>query len=413
MTSDKTQSPAPADFNVDPVTETHAATNESTTSGTPPTSNPLVPGEIMGPPDPANQAFSPSVTLAVDPAANSTVVEALRSLSVSDNNVWPKEWKDDDENSRDNLDKFLVDVRRREAHHDSLDVPCRRVTTGEHTRLQPRQWVSLAAADCLEDNLDTEYVALSREVPADQLGKPAVHKMVGSSRQGVEMIIDRKAEIVAFEAQDWEVPPLDIEKQYRDRRTVDRPVDVVSYDRPAADTMRYFEYGNNLMSSALTKNNWRPGQLIGQNGSDPAIIAQSPSFAPPGRQNELAERRSATSTGHVLQYRRPAGVCYGWGGYDEYTTSQSFGRRVPKDMVEKQNWPIDLLSPFGFTNESGEVVETLSQPFTREDILSHPQEPVPLYDKLNSGDRRKPKAPKAPKPIAPTLAWAGTYNDDE
>ncbi|EQL01272.1 ATP-dependent RNA helicase Prp43 [Ophiocordyceps sinensis CO18] len=47
----------------------------------------------------------------------------------------------------------------------------------------------------LEDKIDPEYIALSREVPADQLGKPTVeYKMQGDSRQGVEMIIVPKAE---------------------------------------------------------------------------------------------------------------------------------------------------------------------------------------------------------------------------
>jgi hypothetical protein len=36
----------------------------------------------------------------------------MRSLSVSDSKVWPKEWKDNDENARDNLDTFLTDMRR-------------------------------------------------------------------------------------------------------------------------------------------------------------------------------------------------------------------------------------------------------------------------------------------------------------
>lgn len=54
----------------------------------------------------------------------------------------------------------------------------------------------------LEDKIDPEYIALSREVPADQLGKPTVeYKMQGDSRQGVEMIIVPKAEVAAFESQ--------------------------------------------------------------------------------------------------------------------------------------------------------------------------------------------------------------------
>ncbi|KAM4058940.1 hypothetical protein HRG_008183 [Hirsutella rhossiliensis] len=348
-------------------------------------------------PGPPNQAHSPSVILPVDPDAKSTLDEALGSLSVSDNEIWPKEWKDDDENPGYNLDKFLADMRRREAYYDSLGVPCSRVTTDTHgnTTLQPRQWVSLEAADFtgLEDNLDTEYIALTREVPADQLGKATDYKMVGNSRQGMEMTTVPKAE------------------HYRDRRTVERPVDVVSYDQPAADTMRYLEHGNNFISSAMTKDNWRPGQLIGQNGSDPATIAQSPSFLPPDRHDDMSERRSATSTGHILQHRRPAGVGLGWGDYDRHVRWQSYGRRVTKDMVEKQNWQTDLLAPSRFFNESGEVVKTVTKPFERRDLPSQPQKPVSLYDRLNPRDGRTPEAPAEKNSETP--AWPGTYNDDE
>lgn len=84
------------------------------------------------------------------------------------------------------------------------------------------------------------------------------------------------------------MPPLDIYNNYHDYRLVDRPTDVISFDKPAADTDRFVERGNKFVergnkfvSTAMTDNDWRPGQLVGQNGSDPATIAQSPSFAPP------------------------------------------------------------------------------------------------------------------------------------
>ncbi|GKT97715.1 hypothetical protein Ct61P_15565 [Colletotrichum tofieldiae] len=133
--------------------------------------------------------------------------ETCRSLSVSDNTAWPKEWMDDDKNVGDNIEKFLTDVRKREVFHDSFGVPCLRVTADAHNRLQPRQRISLqaAAVASMKDNVDTEYVALSREVPADQLEKPAAYKMVGSSRQGADMTIVPQTEIAALEAQGWEV----------------------------------------------------------------------------------------------------------------------------------------------------------------------------------------------------------------
>jgi hypothetical protein len=53
----------------------------------------------------------------------------MRSLGVSDSKVWPKEWKDDDENAGDNLDTFLTDVRRQEAYYDSLSSARRQVAS--------------------------------------------------------------------------------------------------------------------------------------------------------------------------------------------------------------------------------------------------------------------------------------------
>lgn len=166
----------------------------------------------------------------------------------------------------------------------------------------------------------------------------------------------------------------------------------MSFDRPAADTMRYLEQGNNFAVSTMTNGNWRPGQLFGQNGSDPATIAQSPSFAPPDRHHELLERRSATSTGHILQHRRPASVCLGWGGYDEHTHWQSFGRRLTKDMVLEQDWLTDRSAPVRLVNESGEVVDSITIPFKPEDLPPQPQKLSSLHDLLNANDGRKRKA---------------------
>ncbi|KAK2012218.1 hypothetical protein LZ32DRAFT_605669 [Colletotrichum eremochloae] len=135
------------------------------------------------------------------------------------------------------------------------------------------------------------------------------------------------------------------------------------------------------------------------------------SFAPPDRHKDVSERRSATSTGHIVRYRRPPGVCLGWGGYDEHVYWQSFGRQVKKDMTEKQNWPLDLLAPASFFGESGEVYAVVTPYFKREDLPSQPQKPVTLHNRLNnSGGSRKPQTAAEHKPT--TLAWP-TNNDDE
>ncbi|KAK1242949.1 hypothetical protein MKX08_005761 [Trichoderma sp. CBMAI-0020] len=166
----------------------------------------------------------------------------------------------------------------------------------------------MAPAGCLQDqradvNVNLEYVTLTREVPAGQPENPAHRsktsrflRMVGNSCQAVDMIVVPREEITTFEAQD--------------QRNVDRPVDVVSYDKPVADTDLYLEHAKKFVSAAMTKNNWRPGQLIGPDGSDPETMNQSPSYAP--------------------------------------------------HTVKEENWSTDPLSPFVIVNEAGEVVETVA-----------------------------------------------------
>lgn len=177
-------------------------------------------------------------------------------------------------------------------------------------------------------------------------------------------------------------------------------------DKPAADTDRYLERGNKMVMSAMTKKDWQPGQLIGPDGSNPATMAQSPSYLPPERYNDLSERRSATSTSHILQYKRPTGVSLDWGGYDELTSWQSFGRRVSKDMVEKQDWPSTSLPPVRFLNDSGKVVKTIQMLFELQDLLPSGKIPETLYDKMNN---RKTTG----QPRATFLAFPGTEGADD
>ncbi|RFU73324.1 hypothetical protein TARUN_8932 [Trichoderma arundinaceum] len=315
------------------------------------------------------------------------------------NHAWPKEWRDNDENPGTNLDKALADVARRTAYWESLGMPCTRVSV-EKSKLVPHQHVNLRVAKNLDykDRLGTEYVALERKCLPDQPEKPTCYVMEGKERIGLDYAPK---------------PPLDIYKNYNDYRPVDRPTDVISFDKPAADTDRFLERGNKFVSAVMTNNDWRPGQLFGQNGSDPATIAQSPSFAPPNCHNQFSERRSATSTGHLLQHQRPADVSYGWGDYDQNTYWQSFGRRVTKDMVENKNWRKDPMEPINLVDESGTIAQTLAIPFKRIQ-LSNARKSLSLYEQLNSPDNRKPidnrkqKAPASGNPARP-----GASNDNE
>ncbi|GFP57568.1 hypothetical protein TASIC1_0008040900 [Trichoderma asperellum] len=317
--------------------------NEAIASGAPPALETLATADTMAFQSPANQD------------------------TPCDNRVWPEEWRDGAENNAEN---FFAHVRRQEAYWDSLGVSCHRAAPDGSNRLLPRRFGSLQNQHANID-VNTEYVALTREAPAGQPENHAkcsrFYRMVGNSRQAVDMIVVPREEINALEAQ----------------------VDVVSYDNPAAGTGLYLEHANNFVTATMTKNNWRPGQLIGQDGADPATLSQSPSFAASDRWNEISERRSATSTGHLLQYQRPYGVSLGWGGYDRYTHWQSYGRRVTKDMVKEGNWSTDPLSPFTIVNESDEFVETVTQLFKLEDLPPQPRNLVSL-----------------------TSTWANVYKDN-
>uniref|UniRef100_A0A1Y1MD48 Uncharacterized protein n=1 Tax=Photinus pyralis TaxID=7054 RepID=A0A1Y1MD48_PHOPY len=82
-----------------------------------------------------------------------------------------------------------------------------RVTTDKdgQPQLQSRQWASLETADCTayKDtcSLDTVYIALTREAPADRPEKPTTYRMRGNIRQGVDMVIVPEEEVAALEAQ--------------------------------------------------------------------------------------------------------------------------------------------------------------------------------------------------------------------
>lgn len=144
-------------------------------------------------------------TAEADSNAVLNMTEIMKSLSESDDTDLPKEWRDFEEH---NLDKFLAEVHKEEAGYDSLGIPCSRVViTDSHAKLQPRSKVSLQVTECpqIGDNLDTEYIALSREALPDQLEKSTTYKMVGNEQVGVEVRIVPKAEVTALEAQGWEV----------------------------------------------------------------------------------------------------------------------------------------------------------------------------------------------------------------
>lgn len=205
------------------------------------------------------------------------------------------------------------------------------------------------------------------------------------------------------------MPPRDPLKNYADVRKVHRPQDGVTTDKPVADMARYLEHGLDLAQSSRTNGHWRPGQLIGQNGSDPAVMKQSPSYAPVDKHKEAVrdERRSATSTGHLIVHGRPRDVCLGWGGYDDFLDWQSYGRQVTEQMVKEEDWVIDPLETIVYHDEDGEAVDTIESILERSDLPAVAQAPIPLFDKLTA---RHKESQSKPKPKTP--AFPGTFNVD-
>jgi hypothetical protein len=351
-----------------------------------------------------------------DQAPQSTETLAFLNGSESEGCALPIRWEDDPEEPGRSIDRLLTDWPKQEAYYTSQGAKCHRVVTDSSgiTRFQPRKWVSFQAAafENIKDEVNHEYITLSRQVVDGERKKPhpkstILHQMSGDVRQELEMVTVTQEEVAALEAEGWEVwypppPALDPYKGYQDTRPkIPRPVDVVTTDKPAADTARYLARGNEIMSSVWTKGKWKPGDLIGKVGSDPEVKAQSATYATPDKWDEISDQRLATSAGHIMQIERPPNVCLGWGGYDKFIQWQAAGRRITKDMVEKEDWSADLNKPIEFVDEEGNVVRTITTKI-KEHLLPHrPQVPVSLYEHLNARDARKLKGRPEPTTAKP------------
>lgn len=166
-------------------------------------------------------------------------------------------------------------------------------------------------------------------------------------------------------------------------------MDVFSFDKPVADSGRFLEMGNELASRVATKNNWKPSDLIGENGSDSATKAKTASYAAPDQWDKITDPRSATSTGHIPIYPRPEGVGLGWGGYDNFTHWQACGRRITKGMVKKENWSADRIKTTKITSNLGRTFEVPRMLEDETDLPPRPNSPVTLYERLNPSESRK------------------------
>lgn len=262
------------------------------------------------------------------------------------------------------------------------------------------------------DDLNTDYMALCRETTDDNEGRTTVHRMLGNSKVGIEFIVVPRGEVAARVEQGWEVwyaPMLAFMRSpgYQDPRNVERPRDVHNRNDPFESTNMYLQQGNNFLASRLSKGTWVTGQLPGQNGSDTDAMQQSPTYLPVSKaRDEMTERRSATSIGHVLQKRRPPGVCVGWGGYDDWTNWQSFGRPIPKEQVGNKDWSKDLLAPARFEDDKGEIVETVKPALELADLPNLGRLET-LYENMN-----KDKPNRKQHGTEPAETWTTLHGCD-
>ena len=192
-----------------------------------------------------------------------------------------------------------------------------------------------------------------------------------------------------------------------DLRLVEKPIDVISTDKPAEDALGHLALGSKLAQSVMTSGKWAPGDLNGDMGADCDVKDQSPSYAPYARCTDLTERRSATSTGHVFHQPRPRSEGLGWGGYDAFNAWQSYGRQVTKDLVKDEKWPTDRLKPIAFVNQDGDELIVPAY-FREEQLPERKKTPLTLFEKIHGrpkGNDKKPKRVEA--------AWPGTTSKDD
>ncbi|CAH0016619.1 unnamed protein product, partial [Clonostachys rhizophaga] len=325
------------------------------------------------------------------------LTEAMESLTLKKSDL-PERWADDEKDPGSNIKRFFANWPQYQKHFEAQGMSCYRAIqdASGSSRLEPRTWsrVHAGSESRLAEN-KVEFVTLNRVVTADQDDEPLPDQRV------MQRIHGDVREAVAFYPP---APALDVQKGYRDvRPNLPRPVDVMTTDEPATDTDAYLDRGYEYVSRHWTKGKWKRGDLIGKNGSDPETKAQSASYAAPDCWDKLSERRVATSTGHMPHIERPPNVPLGWGGYDKFHHWQASGRQVTKDMVEEEDWSVDIDMPFDFVNEEGEVVDTVPPIVREQDLPPLADPPITLHELLNEREERKQKAPSRG-----VVRWAGT-----
>ncbi|KAH7310588.1 hypothetical protein B0I35DRAFT_412083 [Stachybotrys elegans] len=352
------------------------------------------------------------------------LIAALEAMSLEDasppiceDDHPPDRWKDDEKNPGAELDRLLEDWPAFEEECKAAGFRCPKVIKGKNgkPRLQSRFTPSLNCADSPElvKFSNTIFVGMIRTgrpglTPhPDQMTFPIT---VEGEQREQHVVMVQEDQVEQMTAEGWELfeppePLLDETKGFTDSRSrPERIVDVHTTDNPANDIGYYFKDAQHIARCLSDK--WKPGDLIGENGSDPATKSESASYATPGKWDKFSDSRSATSAGHIPAFNRPAEVGLGWGGWDAYTSWEAHGRRIPEESVKEGDWMRGLNNPFDFVDKDGKVVMTV--PANDWELPPRPKEPETLYEVIK-GKKERAAAHKS-KPTG--LSWDLPFKDE-
>ncbi|KAJ2977549.1 hypothetical protein NQ176_g4310 [Zarea fungicola] len=170
------------------------------------------------------------------------------------------------------------------------------------------------------------------------------------------------------------------------RPHTERPHDVDTTDKPLAEAERYLGVGYKILENWTEGSTWKPGNLWGDDGSDPKIMEKTVTGIPRADRANVSDPRVETSTGHIPVYTRPQDAGLGWGGFDSVLAWQAAGRAVHADMTKDEKWNTDLTEPIKFVDKTGKV-HLVKNIFSPEELSSRPEPPVALHDLLHGQKR--------------------------
>ncbi|EON96699.1 hypothetical protein UCRPA7_7798 [Phaeoacremonium minimum UCRPA7] len=307
---------------------------------------------------------STSASLDVQATDMTALVQDMKSPSMNKTREYPDSWIYDEKNPEAYLESFFANQREIGKKWKELGMPAPSEVIEDaegNLKLQHHQLPPPASQKPHKgDDPNATYSCMTRIRPEPMPKEIASNKAKSATPEREFIVVDTQK---AHELQEqgwtlWDAPApaLNIKAGYKDVRECSRWFDVNTTDNPVADTAFFLGQANEFAETTMTDGKWRPGQLLGPDNSDPEVQAKSLSFAPFTPVKDMTEKRSATSTGHIHQWRRPIGIGPGWGSYDDFTTFQSYGRRIPKELVEERTWSTNAAAPFELKSTSGQTM---------------------------------------------------------